>query len=274
MTLAIGMACQRGLVLAADTRVSYADGTVSDMEKLCSFTTPAGMFAIAQSSHDANAANSLVRNIQYAFEHQNLELSAFDTLETLIEMQMQRWYVPTHDNRPTVHLLVGMCLEGNLDRRLYFCEPPNTVTQIIGDYKAIGDGWVIADPIYNHWLQQGFPRSSPHACLCRISYLMHKAKQSMPAAIGGHTDAVVVTEKSNFPYSVGRVSMASAEAYGLALDRSIAKVCSHVMSGDSGGMQTTMKIAEGVYQMSLNYSRLEFHCSMPPNVTIDHEFCT
>ena len=72
---------------------------------------------------------------------------------------------------------------------------------------------------------------------------------------------------------IERVSMASAEAYGLALDRSIAKMCSHVMSGDTGGTQTILKIAEGIYQGSLNYSRLEFDCSMPPNVAINHQFC-
>lgn len=286
MTLAIGMECEGGLILAADRRASYGDDSPTpEIDKLATFRSDVGTFAIAQSSTDANAANSLARNIQYAIQHQNPNRFGFVTLERLIELELRRWYVPVHDARPLVYLLIGMCLNDDLadpahvlppplNRRLYFCEPPNTVMIVPDGYKAIGGAWTISDPIYNHWLR-GFP-TTPHSCLCCISYLMYKAKQLMPGAVGGGTDAVVITEKSSFfDYHIDRVSMATAEqVYGLMFDRSVSKFSSLVMAGDAGGMPTVMTIAENIYQISLNYSRAEFRCSMPPNTTITHQFCT
>jgi hypothetical protein len=275
MTLAIGMECRGGIILAADTRASYADGSVAEIRKVTHLTTTTGMFAIAQSSEDANAASSLVRILEYALQNQP-NISTV-TLESLIEEQMRSWYAPIYDNRPTVQLLIGACLSSDGERRLYFCEPPSTIVQVSGGYKAIGQGFTVSDPIHAYWLRQGpaLLGHSPHSCLCQISYLIHKAKQQLPGWVGGNTDAILITEKSNFPYIIERQSMASAEGHGSMFDISVSKFASIVMSGNSGGTETILKIAENIYQSSLNYSRLEFRCLLPSTDTvITHEFCT
>jgi hypothetical protein len=269
------MICQGGLVFAADTRVVFADDSVSDMQKLLSFRANAGMFAIAQSAEDANAADSLIRNLEYTFRDQDPETCTFAILEAAIETQLQSWYVPVYDNRPRVQLLIGICLNGNEDRRIYFCEPPNTVTRVLGGYQAIGDGWLVSDPIYNHWFKQEMP-SSPHACLCQISYLMYKAKQVKPTAVGGHTDAVLITGESgdfDFPYYIERVSMAVAESHGMALDRHLNKLAGLVMAGSLEGQKDILQAAESIYSSSMSYAALEFRCQFPEK-TIRRKFCT
>src|SRR5208283_2362158 len=57
MTLAIGIQCKDGLLLATDTRLSYSYGPVAEGQKLTGFDTEHGTFAIAQSSDDIHAAN-------------------------------------------------------------------------------------------------------------------------------------------------------------------------------------------------------------------------
>ena len=204
MTLAIGMECLGGLIVAADTRTSYEDGNVSEMQKVSYFHTRHGAFAIAQSAQDANAANSLIRNLENALQELTSATLSYARLENLIEDQMQRWYVPNDSTRATVELLIAACLNDNPERRMYCCEPPNTLNQI-NDYHAIGGAWTVADPIYKGWVMPSVVpliASSPHKCLCIISYLMHKAKERLPSHVGGHTDAVLITEKDGGPFLV------------------------------------------------------------------------
>src|SRR5208337_121977 len=108
MTLAIGMQCKDGIVLAADTRVSYQDGSISDITKVQSIYTGNGVYAIAQSSHDANAASSLMAEIRTGLLSENP--ASFPDIENVIKHVMREWYVPVYENRPTVHLLIGACL--------------------------------------------------------------------------------------------------------------------------------------------------------------------
>jgi hypothetical protein len=265
MTLAIGMGCPTGLVFAADTRLAFEDGSVSDMCKMTTFDAGYGQFTIVQSSYDANAGNSLLHEVAakikavYAKDAQN----AFD-LEGAIKEAMQHWYLPVHENRPLIQLLVGAHFPSG--RHMYLCEPPHTVSPMSDSYMAIGGGRVVTDPIYTHWLAKWHPRL-PHACLCRAAYLMHKAKQLLPAHVGGHTDAVFISAFSDFPYFIKRRSMAEAEAIAADLDHYLAGIACCAMSANSKD-----KASYFAEQSMEGFARFEFECDFPPNDTIGSDF--
>ena|SRR5271166_6752180 len=267
MTLALGMVCNDGLMLASDTRISFTGGAVSDAQKITGFPSKSGMYAIVHSSNDANAANSLIAEIRAKLE--KADAKTFPVLESAIKGAMQKWYVPVHDDRPTINLLIGACIEQEQERGLYFCEPPNTVSRVWDNYRAIGDGWEVSDDIYK-WFKDGSPWPS-HASLCQISYMMYKAKQAHPGSVGGETDVAMLTEPLTVPYWINRVDMKVAEGHGqYVFDKAVSQMASLIMSGDSGEMKTILKTAEGIYSCGLTYSRLEFRCQFPDK-TIKHD---
>jgi len=158
MTLAIGMGCPTGFVFAADTRLAFEDGSVADMCKLTCFEAGNGQFAIVQSSYDANAANSLMHEVA-------ARIKAVDGkgVQNAIKDAMQHWYLPVHENRPQIQLLVGAHFTGG--REMFLCEPPHTVSPVSESYMAIGGGRNVTDPIYNHWLISGLRDYRIRACV-------------------------------------------------------------------------------------------------------------
>jgi hypothetical protein len=259
MTLAIGMGCPTGFVFAADTRLAFEDGSVSDMCKMTAFDAGQGKFAIVQSSYDANAGNSLMHEVA-----NKIKAADGRDVQNAIKEAMQDWYLPVHENRPVIQLLVGAHFTGG--RQMYFCEPPHTVSPVSDSYMAIGGGRVVTDPLNSHWFVKWHPRL-PHACLCRISYLMYKAKQLHPADVGGHTDAVFISAFSEFPYFIQRRSMADAETIAAELDHWLAGIACCAMSA------TSEPDASYCAQQSMQgYARFEFCCDFPPNDTIDRDF--
>lgn len=262
MTLALGMICKGGVILAADTRVSYGDPNtnVSDALKIDGFDSKNGTYAITHSSDDVNAAKSLIAEIRLKLETE--DVPTFVDMEKAIKAVMREWYVFGYENRPNVQLLVGASLQKEKEHGLFLCEPPNTTSRVWDNYKAIGGGWVIADPIYDGLFRTTFP-AMPHASLCQISYLMHKAKQVLPGSVGGDTDVAVLTKPLTVPYWINRVDMKVAEGYGMNFDHTLSTFASLIMSGNHGGTETIMKIADGIYSCGLMYGRLEFRCQFP-----------
>jgi len=259
MTLALAMVCEGGLMLATDTRLAYGDGSISHAEKLTGFQSGSATYVIAHSSEDAHAAFSLIGEIRLKLE--NADPQTFAVLESAVRDVMRKWYVPVYDNRPIMRLLLGASIQGRVECGLYFCEPPNTVTRIYADYKAVGDGWFVSDSIYNCWFQNS--PQSPHTRLCQISYLMYKAKQLLPGSIGGDTDVAFLTEPLTVPYWIGREDMANAEAKGAFLDRQISAFASSTISGSTGDDKTILQIAQGIYSVNLLYAPLAFRCQFP-----------
>ena len=153
---------------------------------------------------------------------------------------------------------------------MYLCEPPHTVAPVSGTYIAIGGGRAITDPINAHWFEVLYPHT-PHACLCRISYLVYKAKQLVPAYVGGHTDAVLVSALLDFPYFIERESMNNAELLGARFDEAISRIACTAMSLNQ---QTSGVVSyeDSVRQCINEYAGMEFYCSYPPHGTIDRDF--
>jgi hypothetical protein len=256
MTLAIGMICTEGIILAADSRLSYDDDSIQDCVKVTGFQSSSGTYITAHSSEDANAAESLVSNIKLRIEKSDPK--AFESLESTVKSALKNWYVPVHDNRPTMQLLLGASIREEPDHALYFCEPPNTVKRVWEYYKAIGAGWRISDPIYERFKDSVIP--SAHTSLCQISYMMYCAKKIIPRSVGGSTDVGFITDYARVPYWIERVSMASAEGVGMALDRHLVKLSNLIMAGSLKGHEDIAQTASGIYQMSMMYASLEFKC--------------
>lgn len=278
MTLAIGMRCEGGLMIATDTLLSYEGGPTQHVNKMAEgFCTKRSTYVITYSSTDANAATSLAREVKQKLEKADPPNS--DVLESAIKSVMQKWYLPVHDERPRLQLLIGASIQGAEGAFLYVCEPPNSVNRIYGPYKAIGEGWTVSDPIYE-WFYVG-PSSSfepqripqPHVCLCQISYMMYRAKKLYPGWIGGDTDVAFLTEPLTVPYWIDRISMKVAESFGVIFDQHLAKLASMAVGGNAGGTEEILKTAESLYSCSLLYSRAEFRCQFPDK-TILRRFYT
>lgn len=257
MTLALGMLCEDGLILAADTRISYDDGSVTDAIKLKVFESGSGVYATAQSSQDNHAADSLVAELK-ANVLKEPPNSLVDFV-TIAKKTMGEWYVPVYDNRPIVQLLVVLFIADEYG--FYFCEPPNTVTFIRDQYKAIGDARVITDPIYA-WFGSG-PLVAPHAALCRASYMMHKAKKLHPFTVGGETDTALLMRGSNKPLLIKRLDMKDAEGRGETLDGILARFAAIIMGDCPDGPGEISRMGQQIFQFDIDYTKLEFHCQFP-----------
>jgi hypothetical protein len=96
--------------------------------------------------------------------------------------------------------------------------------------------------------------------------MMHKAKELLPATVGGHTDVAVLVKGAAKPYLIRREDMSNAEARGIVFDRIMARFTSLVMSGNTGGVPAILHMAEGIYQNGLNYATLEFRCQFPDKI--------
>jgi len=270
MTLAIGIVCKDALVIAADTRISYNGGAISDAQKVTDFSFPAGRLAVAHSSNDVNAADTLIGEIG-----DKVKIAAprtFRRLEEAVKQAMKNWYLPVHDNRPTVFLLLGACLADEDERTLYFCEPPNTMSRVRDTYKAIGDGWIHADPIYKEWFRQGAPWPL-YSSLYQLAYLMHKAKQREPGTVGGHTDAVVLTDYVREPIWIDRLSMHAAETSGNVFDALVAHCAALAISVQVvPDRETAEKIARSIAECGMGNAGMSFRSR--DNEIIRHEFYT
>jgi 20S proteasome alpha/beta subunit len=268
MTLALGIISNKGILLAADTRLSYENGSVQDAIKIFDIPLPSGRYIATHSSEDAFAAESLINEIRRKLEERPPD--SFPAFETDIKNTLRQWYVYEHENRPRMDLLIVARIEREQCAKMYFCRPPNTVIAVEGNFRAIGE-WTASDQIYK-WFEAKDPKPL-HECLCQASYIMHKTKELFPGNVGGETD-VVVMGATDEPLWIERLSMKVAESNGgQAFDRNIGKMAALVMSGDAGGTQTILNMATCVYQSSLTYSRLEFRCRDSDKI-IMHEFCT
>jgi hypothetical protein len=230
MTIAIGMLCQGGLVIAADTQMTWPDGSTYDAIKVQTLTTPTGAFALAYSCFDMNAAETLVNDLI-----EDLRLAQPSSLvgfEETIKNRMAQWAAvfTVKDDRPGVTIIAGARINPN-EFGLYLCEPPSTVVRKTfansNGYVAAGAGQTVTDPMFRTLFGPAVP---PRVCLAQLSYLMYRAKKDCRGACGGETDAVLLSEEYREPTWIERAYMKRAEEYGTALDATLARATSAIFS--------------------------------------------
>ncbi len=235
MTIAIGMLCQGGIVVAADTQMTSPDGSTFDKVKVKSLTTATGAFAIAYSCSDINAAEMFVTDL--LTDLNLIDPKSLDGLEIAVKGRMIQWSTGfgPNEERPYLTFILGAHVQGtanSLDTLgLYFCDPPviilrKTVQESSG-YVAIGVGAVVTDPIFRMLFG---PLVAPRVCLAQLSYLMYRAKKDCRGACGGETDAVLLTVDKYEPIWIERLSMRLEEKRGYALDEMLARLTAAILS--------------------------------------------
>ena len=259
MTLAIGMLCQGGMVIATDTQLTCEDGRTEDAVKVRTAKSTTGSYVIAYSGADANSANTLVSKVAN-------NLTVIDTIclsgvESIVEEAMCQWFYPltATDGRTNIQLIIGAAV--GLEVGLYWCEPPNTVNRKTldddGGYVAAGAGKIITDSL-SKTLFGGLP--SPRECLNRLSYLMYRAKKDCAGFVGGKTDAILLLEGHNKPLFIERLDMACAEAFGPNTDKALAKTASVVLGNPFwSDPVATSNFVGNLDSLGLAYQRFQFH---------------
>lgn len=234
MTIAIGMLCQGGMVIAADTQATYTDGTTYDRTKLKTLRAATGAYAIAYSSLDINSAEALANDIL-------MDLNLADPkslfgVEELIKSRLEQWAsTPTlKDDRPYIGFILGCRLDPSPNNSdclgLYLCESSGIVLRKTVDdsngYVAIGAGAVVTDPLFRMLFGS---LVHPRICLAQLSYLMYRAKKDCRGACGGGTDAVLLRTDDPNPASIEGMIWAEKK-YGGALDGTLSRIAAKIMS--------------------------------------------
>src|SRR5690242_9207425 len=88
MTIAMGAYCAGGIILCADTTIIAGDQKWQGL-KMSHVMGKVGSFAIANSSEDVNAANTLIRNLMDALR--DTEIKNRQQLESLVTSKMTKW---------------------------------------------------------------------------------------------------------------------------------------------------------------------------------------
>lgn len=201
MTLALGMLCREGVIIAADTKVTDTNGAVTQGCKATPFVGKNETFAIANASNDANAASTMIRKIQSAL--QSTPFKNWTDMEEVIAYEMTE-FSNAFKSPPEHQLILGAVIKG-LGAGLYFCEPPNTVLPK-GSYISAGGGASVADQLQDSLFR--FSASYlPAQFACRqIAYLMYRAKKEQ-ALCGGGTTATFLAADGREPEWVRSIDL-------------------------------------------------------------------
>jgi hypothetical protein len=180
MTIAIGALYSEGVIVAADSKVVFSDGSTDMDTKLSLSMSPEqAMLAIADAAEDGHAAKTVAGKIGSAFidahrEHKNPD--------TPLRNAMGRWYRSYgHSQVPILEFLVGNVIVDEW-AGLYYLQPPSTI--LMKAPMAIGRGARPVEPLLD-LLSNAKNPLKPQLLL--TAYLMHLAKEQEGSACGGQT---------------------------------------------------------------------------------------
>ncbi|HTW80279.1 MAG TPA: hypothetical protein VME23_12100, partial [Terracidiphilus sp.] len=209
MTIAIGMLCKGGLILAADTQLTWQDGRTDYGPKVFDLVTETASFVIAISANDIEAAATFISEVKRALQK---SIRSIPAVENSIKEMMKKWNssFTFRKDRTDVSFLLGARIKEPISKEedaigLFLCELPYTVSRKTAEnakgYISTGCGRPASDSLFN--VLFGTP-VTPHTCLCQISYLMYRAKKDFSAGCGGDTDAVFLRAEDGKPLWIER----------------------------------------------------------------------
>jgi hypothetical protein len=193
MTIGIGALYSDGVIVAADSKVVFSDGSTDTGTKVSLSISPEqAMLAITDAAEDGHAAKTVAGGICTAFIDAHRERK---NPETLLRNAMGRWYRSYgHSQIPVLEFLVGKVIVNDW-AGLYYLSPPSTI--LIQAPMAIGRG---ARPV-EHLLTLLSNDNNPlKPQLLLVAYLMHLAKEQEGSACGGQTTALVITKDGSFTF--------------------------------------------------------------------------
>ncbi len=226
MTIAIGMLCDEGLIIAADTQLAMTDGSTREGIKIRQAIADTGIYVTANATEDGNAANTLIPDI--LTDLQNEDPKNFAQVERIVRTSMYEWAEQYRQGNPYIQIILGVSLNRTRQTdvrtgggiRLYYCEPPNTMVPVDREdtstgYIGIGAGASITDPIFRTLFNT---ICSANTGFRQVAYLMYRAKKDAATACGGETNAVLLKDEFSIPLWVDPAHMKTAEGWGKNLD--------------------------------------------------------
>jgi 20S proteasome alpha/beta subunit len=254
MTIALGMACHKGIIVAADTQIAVGMAA-QKASKMCLFKGKSGAFAIAFASDDVNATRTLINKIQRTLE--STECKNAIELEGLICGEMTNWRAAYTFSPPAMQLILSSRL-ANDGARLYFCEPPNTFLEHHDGYVAAGTGAEVTDPLNATLFGFGHEYTDVQAALRRVSYLMYRAKKDN-LLCGKSTYCGIVSWNCDAPIIVNHLDFEMAEKYANELDFLLYSSATIYLGGAENKLKENVKGIAEMFVGLASFRTAQFH---------------
>jgi len=254
MTIAIGMPCYRGVIVAADTQIAI-DYTAQKGSKLIFFKGKSGAFAIAFASDDVNASRTLINRIQRKLEA--TPCADAIELESIVCSVMADWSAAYVHGipLPSMELILSSRLI-NDGARLYFCQPPATFVEQYA-YVGAGIGTYVTNPL-NTTLFGFADCTEVQAALRRVAYLMYRAKKDTTSC-GKSTYCVVVSWNCDIPSIVNHLDFEIAEKYATELDFLFHSTSSLYLGGEESALETNAQGIADMFKGCASFRTVQFH---------------
>jgi hypothetical protein len=256
MTIGIGYHCYNGVVVAADTAVIIGESELQEGSKLDVMWCPAGQFAFANTSHDANATKSLLDNIEHEFNR--AQFSTYRDMTWLLKQCMTEWRLGFGKQKPPSTALVLGAKIPHKTAKLFFCEPPNTVREK-DDHVAVGAGATVTDLAYETlFSHNGGEYADVHEVLRRVSYLIYRAKKDS-AFCGKRTEALVIGRDREGPWEIDWNDLKVAEAAGQSLDFLLSSAAISAFGSDDGTIEANARELGNILESVTQLRSIKFH---------------
>jgi len=231
------MLCDGGIVVAADTRTVYADGSTAHMRKIKVASSADAAFVAAFASSDVPSTETLLTDI---FSDLNSEArTSLPKCEEAVRAQMAKWDASHPHGAPDTEFIFAAALPN--DHALYHCRPPNAMNRKA--YIAIGQGAAIVDPIRNILFKE---KRGPRTTLKEIAYLMYRAKNDYGSACGGETFAAFL--RATPPAAIEVKYMSLAEKASVRIDEAMRRVLGAIFSDSKESQDSlTQAVDDGNY---------------------------
>lgn len=212
MSVALGMYSIGGVFICADSHVVSTDGIVTSDFKLQGIECGVGTFVIGNAADDGNAANMVAKEILEGLARCPDQW----TIEPAIKKPMTEWHAGYTQSKPPAMQFVLAARLGTSTRRLYFCEPPNTVVpKSLNEWVVLGAGAQVLDVLIPEVIRGPLYHRE---ALIRAAYLLYRAKKDHIFLKGSETDTLLISGTSGKVYQPTREEMANAEAVGPDID--------------------------------------------------------
>ncbi len=230
MTIGIGMLCNGGVVIAADTQVVYSDGSTSQMCKVRTASLQHAAFAAAFASSDVPATETLLSDI---FDDlRKSTITSLSECEMCVRTQMVKWDSSHPHGAPDTEFILGAAMQG--ESALYHCRPPNSMNR--KEYIAVGQGAAIVDPIRSIFF---LDCKGPKTTLRQVAYLMFRAKNDYASACGGLTNGIFLKHSPPSIFEISTSSMLISERSGFPIDGALKETMAALIDGELPDLQNS-----------------------------------
>lgn len=213
MTIALGYRCTGGVIVAADTLVTYPNGTSKEESKVTAFVGISGTYAIANASSDLNATKTMMNSLMSRLAQK--AIPDVGALQQEVSEEMLTWYgkLPAEHN---AELILAAKLAGGFPE-LYYCEPPSTFLPVNTNYIGAGAGAFVTDALAAALFGESV-HSEVQVALRKVAYLLYRAKKDCASSCGKRTVCCIIGENAVGPIIVTSVDMEAGERNSSQLD--------------------------------------------------------